>query len=600
MISPIVVLFLVTSAVCETFDYVIVGAGTSGIPLAVRLAQYHTVALIEAGIRYEINNIMLRTPGADVLSIGSDPDMKPGADWGFVTTPQLGANGRRMHFARGKCLGGSSALNFMIYQRQSLDMWAEAVDDKTYTFDNLLPYYQRSTGFTPPTEGERFANATPLFNVSAFDPAGGPLQVSYSNYAMPFSTWMELGMQAIGLPKALDFNSGEIHGYQYCTSTIRASDQSRSSSESSFLTRPIPNLHIYEETLAKRIVFDEQKNAIGVQIKMDGTERTLTASREVIIAAGVFQSPQLLMVSGIGPRKQLQEYNITVLADLPGVGQNMLDHPFFGPSYRVNVETMTRVATNPAYLVAQYIRWFTTHDGILANPVADFLAWENIPGDLRAGFSPGTIQNLSRFPKDWPEAEYISGAGFLGNVSNLFTEQPKDGYEYASMLGVLIATTSLGSVTLVSTDTSDLPIINPNWLTTESDQELAVAMFKRMRQAFASHQMAPIIIGPEYYPGEAVQTDEQILHWIRDNIMTLWHPSSTCKMGTVDDPMAVVDSRARVFGVNRLRVVDASAFPFLPPAHPQATCYMLAEKIAEDILNSAAMRNQVLRMDLRR
>ncbi|KAL4917368.1 hypothetical protein BDW62DRAFT_218176 [Aspergillus aurantiobrunneus] len=563
---------------CRTFDYIVVGGGTSGLPLAVRLAQSHSVALVEAGSYYESSYAIAKTPGADVLPIGSDPDTKKaGADWGFVTTPQQGANGRRVHFARGKCLGGSPS-------RQALDMWAEAVNDTSYSFDNVFPYYLRSAHFTPPNAVERLENATTLYNASAFDPGGGPLQVSYSNYVMPFSTWMARGMEGIGLPEAADFNSGELHGYQYCTSTIRPKDQSRSTSESSFLEKDMPpNLKGYTKTLAKRILFDENRNAVGVEVS---PFKTLMASKGVIVSAGVFQSPQLLMVSGIGPRDHLQEHNITVLSDLPGVGQNMLDHPFFGPSYRVGLETLTRVATHPLYLVWEYLRWVILHDGVFASPVADLIAWEKIPDNLRGGFSEGTRRNLSGFPDDWPEVEYISGAGFLGNLSNLLKDQPKDGYEYASILGVLIATTSQGTVMLSSADTSDAPIINPNWLETESDQQLAVALFKRIRQAFASEEMNPIVIGGEYYPGEQVQTDEEILEWIRNNIMTLWHPSRTCKMGTADDPMAVVDSRARVFGVHRLRVVDASSLPFLPPGHPQSTCYMLAEKIADDILKT--------------
>ena len=167
--------------------------------------------------------------------------------------------------------------------------------------------------------------------------------------------------------------------------------------------------------------------------------------------------------------------------------------------------------------------------------------------------------------------QYLSGAGYIGNVSNLFTTQPKDGYQYASILGVLIAPTSRGNVTLKSADTSDLPIINPNWLDTAADQEVAISMFKRIRQAFQSNAMAPVVIGQEYYPGPEIQSDAEILEYIKDNVMTLWHAASTCKMGTSDDEMAVVDSKARVFGVEGLRVVDASAFPFLPPGHPQSS-----------------------------
>lgn len=152
------------------------------------------------------------------------------------------------------------------------------------------------------------------------------------------------------------------------------------------------------------------------------------------------------------------------------------------------------------------------------------------------------------------------------------------------MLGVLITPTSRGNVTLKSADTSDLPIINPNWLGDTADQDVAIAMFKRMRQAFQSEAMAPVIIGDEYYPGTGVQSDSETLEFIKNNVMTLWHAACTCKMGTSDDDMAVVDSQARVFGVNGLRVVDASAFPFLPPGHPQST---VCEYFRFDSVNSA-------------
>lgn len=170
-------------------------------------------------------------------------------------------------------------------------------------------------------------------------------------------------------------------------------------------------------------------------------------------------------------------------------------------------------------------------------------------------------------------------------MSNLLADQPKDGYQYASMLGVLIAPLSRGNVTLKSSDTSDLPIINPNWLGDSGDQEVAISMFKRIREAFQSDAMAPVVIGTEYNPGQEVQSDEEILEFIKDNIMTLWHAACTCKMGTINDEMAVVDSQARVFGVEGLRVVDASAFPFLPPGHPQSTVcefhFVLLEEVRD-------------------
>ncbi|KAL4932067.1 GMC family oxidoreductase [Aspergillus undulatus] len=570
-----------SAARAETFDYVVVGGGTAGITLAVRLAEAsHKVALIEAGTYYEDSWSLAAIPGADVIPVGSDPDAKFGADWGFVTTPQAGADGREIHFARGKCLGGSPT-------KESMDMWADVVNDTSYSFENTLPFYKRTVNFTAPDKTSRTANATVKYNADAFDVAGGPLQVSYPNFVQSLSTWMKRGMEAIGLTETNSFNNGELFGYQFCSSTIRPDDKTRSSSQAAFIQkgRQLPdNLTLRTQHLAKKILFDGQKNAVGVEVADGfGFRSDIMASKEVIVSAGAFQSPQLLMVSGVGPADQLAEHGIDVVSDLH-VGHNMWDHPFFGLSYRVNVETFTRLANDLLYLVSRFLDYTTKHTGPLTNPVADFIAFEKIPSSRRSGFSSETEESLTKFPKDWPEVEYMSGAGYLGSFSGLMNNQPKDGYQYGSILGILITPTSRGNITITSTDTSDPPIINPNWLTTESDQQAAIAIFKRIREAFASDGMAPIVIGDEYYPGNQTQTDTEILEFIRKNVMTLWHPSCTNKMGTADDPRAVIDSKARVFGVNRLRVVDASSFPFLPPGHPQSTVYMLAEKIADDII----------------
>ncbi|KAJ5775540.1 uncharacterized protein N7511_000551 [Penicillium nucicola] len=573
----------------QTFDYVVVGGGTGGAAIATRLAQNQfKVALVEAGGHYELESLA-EVPAADVLPVGSDPNTKSLIDWGFVTKDQPGANGRDIHYARGKCLGGSSALNFMIYQRptrESMDQWATVVNDDSYKFDEVLPIYKKSVEFTPPNTQYRAANASAAYNADAFESNGGPLQVSYPNFAMPFSSWMNLGMQAIGINETQDFNLGSLFGAQYCSSTIDPAYELRSSSEESFLSKiHPPSLTTYDHTLAKKVIFNKQKKATGVKVKgLLGNTVTLSASKEVIISAGAFQSPQILMVSGVGPSEQLEAHGIEVIANRPGVGQNMWDHPFLAPTYRVQVTTLTKFAANLLYAAGQVVGGILTKTGSLTNPVADFLAWEKIPESLRSSFSQVTKDSLAKFTDDWPEAEYISGAGYIGNVSNLLTNHPKDGYQYASILGVLITPTSRGNVTLNSDSTSDLPTINPNWLDTVADQEVAIAMFKRMRQAFQSDAMAPVVIGDEYNPGPQVQSDDQILGWIKNNVMTLWHAAGTCKMGTSDDEMAVVDPQARVYGVDGLRVVDASAFPFLPPGHPQSTVYMLAEKIATDII----------------
>lgn len=478
----------------------------------------------------------------------------------------------------------------MIYQRGSelsYQKWADAVGDDSYTWDNLLPYFKSSTSFTPPSS-TRFANASAEYNSDAFSSSGGPLDVSYANYAQPFSTYMEPALNEIGIGQAQDFNSGTLMGAQYCSSTIQPASQQRESSQTSFLTAALgrTNLKVYQLTLAKKIVFDSNKTATGVVVTSDGgiTTYTLKANKEVILSAGAFQSPQLLMVSGVGPKDQLTKFNIPVIADRSGVGQNMLDHVFFGPTWRVKVQTLTRLANDLLYTAAQFIGDYGIRKiGPLTNPVADFLGWEKTPRSLISSDTAAILD--SNFPSDWPEIEYLSAPGYVGSFSDLLTTQPKDGYQYATILGALVAPMSKGTVTLASADTKDLPLIDPKWLTDPTDQAVAVAAFKRLRQAFGSSAMKPVLADTkEYFPGSSVSTDAQILQNIRDTVMTVWHASCTCRMGKADDPTAVVDKDARVIGVNGVRVVDASSFALLPPGHPQSTVYVLAEKIAAQIL----------------
>ncbi|CAD6442243.1 d34d526b-2779-4c26-b517-ea3c29081a36 [Sclerotinia trifoliorum] len=576
-----------------TFDYVIVGGGTAGLTIASRLSEdtETTVAVIEAGTFYQVSNLILSsTPAGHSFWIGSSPsDTNPLVDWNFVTTPQEGAAGRSIHYARGKCLGGSSARNFMIYQRgtkQSYQQWADAVGDQSYTFDSLFPYFQKSVHFTPPGPS-RASNASAEYSASAFSSSGGPLEVSYANYAQPFSSYMDGAFGELGMNDIQDFNTGSIMGKQYCSSTIDPSSQSRESSQTAYYDATVQrrgNLRVYSITTAQKVLFDSNKKATGVRVQTLGIPYTINARKEVIMSAGAFQSPQLLMLSGIGPKATLEKWNIPAVSILEGVGQNMWDHIFFGPTYRVKVQTLTRLSNDFIYTTAQYLGAYLIQKmGPLTNPICDYLGWEKVPSSLRNGFSAETLNDLAQFPADWPEVEYLSGAGYVGDFSSLPTTQPKDGYQYATILSALVAPLSRGSVTLSSTSANDLPIINPSWLTSPTDQSVAIAAYKRVRAAFASKYMAPVLIGSEYFPGPDISTDAQILKTIQETLHTVWHAACTCKMGKKDDVMAVVDSKARVFGVQGLRVVDASAFAILPPGHPQSTVYALAEKIAEGI-----------------
>lgn len=328
-----------------------------------------------------------------------------------------------------------------------------------------------------------FPNATTQYNPAVFSTSGGPLTISYSNYAEPFSTWVQPSLNEIGIPIVEDFNSGSLLGTQFCSSTINPSNENRESSQTSFLnaSENRPNLIVYDSTLAKKIIFNSDKQATDVLIDSGDT---ITANNEVILCAGAFQSPQLLMVSGVGPADISNQFDIPVIADRPGVGQNMTDHIFFGPAYRVNVQTFTLLANDPVYVASQFAVDYTIfNEGALTNPVCDYLGWEKT---LRNLLSSDAISALSNSPDSWPEIEYLSAPGYVGNFQNLIFQQPNEGYQYATILAALVAPLSRGNVTISSADASDNPIINPNWLTDPTDQAVAVAAFKRVRQAFAS------------------------------------------------------------------------------------------------------------------
>ena len=401
---------------------------------------------------------------------------------------------------------------------------------------------------------------------------------------------MEGSLGEIGINDIQDFNTGSLMGKQYCSSTIDPSSQKRESSQTAYYDSTVQkrsNLKVYSLTTAQKVLFDNDKKATGVKVTSLGfIPYTINARKEVIMSAGAFQSPQLLMLSGIGPKDTLAKWNIPAISILEGVGQNMWDHIFFGPTYRVKVQTLTRLANDLIYTAAQFIGPYLIQKiGPLTNPICDYLGWEKLPSSLRDSFSSSTLNDLAQFPPDWPEIEYLSGAGYVGDFASLPTTQPRDGYQYATILSALVAPLSRGTVTLASTSASDLPIINPSWLTSPTDQAVAVAAYKRVRAAFSSKFMAPVLIGQEYFPGPSVSSDAQILETIQKTLHTVWHAACTCKMGIQSDPMAVVDSKARVFGTKGLRVVDASAFAILPPGHPQSTVYALAEKIAAGIKN---------------
>ena len=465
----------------------------------------------------------------------------------------------------------------MVYQRGtvgSYQNWADAVGDQSYAWKNFLPYFQKSVTFTPPDMSLRSANSTPKYDAEAA--AGGnkgPLSVTFSNYAQAFGTWATKGFQQIGIPEIRGFLSGELIGQSVSTFATNATTMQRDSSETSFLAQGLknPTLKVHPLTLAKQILFDANKKATGVRVDTLGASYVLSASKEVILTAGVFGSPQLLMVSGVGPAATLQGLEIPVVADRPAVGQGMQDHLFYDITYRVNGITLTALANSPAFAAEQAKLYNDEAAGLYTSSGTDVLAWEKIPSSLRQNWSNKTKTALAAYPADWPEVEYISISAYLGDMQDLRYPGPLDGFNYAALAAALVAPQSRGNITITSTDTSVAPLINPNYLTEQSDVDLMVASFKRIRQFYATEAMQSFVIGDEHYPGKKVATDKEIEDHIRENLHTIWHATSTCAMGRTDDPNAVVDTRARVIGVQGLRVVDAAAFPLLIPGHPMAT-----------------------------
>lgn len=241
-----------------------------------------------------------------------------------------GANNAKIHYARGKCLGGTSARNYMAYQRGSkktYDLWASQVGDSDYSWSSFLPFLQKSVHFTPPDNSKRANNATPSYDISNIGPGrgSGPVSLTFSNYAMAMSSWVQKGLEEIGIKPRQGFTSGSLLGSSYVLETIDAKTQIRESSETSFLQQALKEstLVVFKQTLAKKIKFDSEKRATGVVVVTAGKEYTISARKEVVLSAGAFQSPQLLMVSGIGPKATLDSLGIPIVKELPGVGQNM-------------------------------------------------------------------------------------------------------------------------------------------------------------------------------------------------------------------------------------------------------------------------------------
>ncbi len=533
----------------HAFDYVIVGAGSAGCVLANRLSADpdRSVLLIEAGGRDR--NPLFRLP----MLMGRL--FQSGIyNWRYHTEPVPSLGGRSLYWPRGKVLGGSSTINGMIYvrgNRHDYDRWAQ-MGLSGWSYEEVLPAFRRSEGHV-----ERDGT---------YHGTGGELTVCRARGTNPlFDAFVQAGRQA-GHPLNDDFNGAEQEGVGRYDFTIRRGR--RCSASAAFLSpiRQRRNLAILTDSLVRRVIV-EAGRATGIEVAQGGETRALRAAREVILCAGTVNSPQLLMLSGIGTGDDLRRHDIPVVHELPGVGRNLQDHVDCVLAY-----ACTRPITLYRELRADRLIRSVIEGMLLGRGVATTFPYEAgaflksraeaLAPDIQVHFMPALESAASlHLPNPFKEAPVEKSHGFSMRVGPVNPE-------------------SRGWIGLRSADPADAPLIQPNYLQSEADCRTTIAGIRMVRDVVA--QLAfDAYRGPELAPGDAVQSDAELTAWLRANAMTTFHPVGTCRMGT--DPMAVVDARLAVHGVEGLRVADASVMPLITSGNTNAPAIMIGEKAAEFI-----------------
>lgn len=535
------------------FDYVIVGGGSAGCALAARLSEDSSVrvALVEAGD--DNARILNRVPvGAAVHIVNRNR-----CNWAFESVPQAGLNGRRSYQPRGRGLGGSSAINAMIYLRgqpQDYDSWA-AGGATGWGWNDVLPWFIRGEN------NERGA--------SELHGSGGPLNVMDLRSPNPFGPVFVEAAQQAGLPFNPDFNGPSQEGIGPYQVTQKAGE--RWSAARAYLSAAgnRQNLVVFTHTLAQRIVF-EGRRAVGIAADRSGEPLMLRASCEVILAAGALQSPQLLMASGVGPAAHLAVHGIAVVADLP-VGENLQDHLDIILNRRADSNELLGLSLPSGFKLARGVKqWHQHRDGVLSSNFAEAGGFvksrpELDRPDLQLHFVIGMVDNHNR---TW----------HWGNGMSCHT--------------CALRPYSRGTVTLASSDMRDAPVIDPRFLSDERDLEVLVAGFKLSRRIFAQAAFAGVggaDRAREIYFSK-VETDDEIRAAIRAHADTIYHPVGTCRMGA--DDRAVVDPQLRVRGVSGLRVADCSIMPTLISGNTSAPAMMIGERAAAFIRSDRALERR--------
>jgi choline dehydrogenase len=527
------------------FDYVIVGAGSAGCVLANRLSAdgKNSVLLLEAGPKD--SNIWIHVP----LGYGrlfKDKDV----NWMYQTEPEPGLDGRRVFQPRGKVLGGSSSINGLLYvrgQHEDYDRWRQH-GNSGWGFDDVLPYFRKAE------DQARGADE--------FHGAGGPLPVSDWRHRDPLSEAFVQAAAETGIPVNPDFNGASQEGAGFFQTTTRAGR--RASTAVAYL-RPAQrqgNLRVETAALAQRVLFEGQR-AVAVEYRQAGSLRTARARKEILVSSGTYNSPQLLQLSGVGPAELLRKHGIDVVLDAPGVGHDLQDH--------MQVRMVMRCA-----------KPITLND-VVNSPVrkilagAQYAAFRRGPLTIAAGTSGAFFKTSPRlatpdiqvhflpFSTDKMGEKLHSFSGFTASICQLRPE-------------------SRGSLRIASSDPAAAPEIRINYLATEVDRIANVEGLKILRRILHAPALAPYVT-EEADPGARVSSDEALLNYCRQRGTTIYHPTSTCRMG--NDPLAVVDQRLRVRGIEGLRVVDGSVMPDLVSGNTNAAIIMIAEKASEMILQDA-------------